>query len=99
MFARKFNLRRLEDETGVSGVGIVTEGYELSDGICVMKWLTATSSIAVYASIIHVQEIHGHQGKTMVEFESGKTYSEVELPLWAVDPIGYIKLAKEGLVR
>ena len=74
---RKFCLRRIEDETGISGTGIITEGYQYPEsGVCVMRWLTDTSSIAFYQSIEDVIVIHGHQGKTVVEWE------DEEIPLW-----------------
>ena len=65
---RRFNLRRLEDETGISGTGVVTEGVQFSNGTCVMRWLTDTTSTAFYNSIEDVVIIHGHQGKTVVEW-------------------------------
>lgn len=65
---KRFNLVRKEDESGVSGTGHVAEGIEFSDGICVMRWITKTSSTANYASIQDVLAIHGHGGKTVVEF-------------------------------
>lgn len=63
---RSFELVRDEDETGVSGTGVVAEGVEFTDGTCAMRWLTQTASTAVYGSINDVVEIHGHQGKTRV---------------------------------
>lgn len=65
---RRFNLRRLEDETGISGTGIVTEGVQFSNGNCVMRWLTTTTSVAFYNSIEDVVLIHGHNGRTVVEW-------------------------------
>lgn len=73
---RKFNLHRDEDESGVSGTGVVTEGVEFSDGTCVMKWLTSTTSTAFYNSIDDLVAIHGHQGKTVAVFEDGETVSD-----------------------
>lgn len=61
-----FYLKRNEDESGVSGTGIVARGVILPSGHCVLEWLTFTSSIAIYKSINDVQEIHGHGGKTEV---------------------------------
>ena len=87
---RRFNLNRLDDETGISGKGIVTEGYQFNSGICVMKWLTGTSSVAVYASIDDLVIIHGHNGKTVVEWDSEEINRE-DLPLWAQDPIGFFE--------
>lgn len=65
---RTFYLERLEDETGISGTGIVTEGVQFSNGSCVMRWLTATSSIAIYNSIEELEQIHGHGGRTVVRW-------------------------------
>lgn len=66
--ARRFRLNRLVDETGVSGTGVVAEGIEFSDGTCAMRWLTGTSSTAVYGCIDDVVVIHGHNGNTRVEW-------------------------------
>lgn len=63
-----FYLNRVEDETGVSGVGYVAGGVEFPDGKVVMRWFTATASTAFYDSIQDVVEIHGHGGKTQVVF-------------------------------
>jgi hypothetical protein len=65
---RRFHLKRLEDETGISGTGIVTDGIQFDDGTVVMKWNTDTTSVAAYASIEDVIIIHGHGGKTVVEW-------------------------------
>lgn len=63
---RRFHLARHEDETGTSGTGVVVEGIEFSDGTIALRWLTDTTSTAVYASIDDVVTIHGHGGKTTV---------------------------------
>lgn len=61
---KEFYLLREEDETGVSGTGVVARGVILSSGHCVLEWLTFTSSINMYKNIHDVEEIHGHHGKT-----------------------------------
>lgn len=61
---RRFELHRDEDTSGVSGIGVVAQGVEFDDGTCVMRWLTATSSTAVYAGVADVEAIHGHAGRT-----------------------------------
>ena len=66
---RKFHLWRIEDESGVSGTGIVAEGVEFADGQCVMSWLTRYHSIAVYPSAAELEQIHGHHGKTKILWE------------------------------
>lgn len=62
---RTFYLYRSTDDTGVSGTGMVAEGAEFSDGTCVLRWLTETSSTAVYASMADLVAIHGHSGATV----------------------------------
>jgi len=84
---RRFYLNRIIDETGISGTGRVTEGYELSSGVCVMKWLSNTSSIAFYANIDDVVTIHGHGGKTVVEWDGPVDYG----PIWVYDPMLYLE--------
>src|SRR5690625_1707391 len=63
---RTFHLQRDEDETGVSGTGVVANGVIFPDGTVAMRWATATSSTAVYDSIDAVRAIHGHSGKTAI---------------------------------
>lgn len=65
---RLFVLNRVEDETGVSGTGTVAGGVEWPDGRIALRWFTETASSAFYDSIRDVIEIHGHHGKTQVEY-------------------------------
>jgi predicted heme/steroid binding protein len=65
---RRFELERLEDETGISGTGAVAEGVEFYDGTVAMRWRTNTASTAFYDSITDVETIHGHGGKTVIRF-------------------------------
>lgn len=65
---KRFNLFRLEDESGVSGTGIVAEGVQFQTGKCALGWLTKVSSIAIYDSIEELELIHGHEGKTEVRW-------------------------------
>lgn len=65
---RIFSLVRYEDETGISGVGTVAQGVVFTDGTCAMRWNTATASTAVYDSLDDLVLIHGHGGRTQVEF-------------------------------
>lgn len=64
----RFHLVRNEDVSGMSGTGIVAEGVRFTNGKCVMFWKTATSSMGVYDSVTHVIEIHGHEGRTRIEW-------------------------------
>lgn len=63
---KHFYLLRKQDESGVSGTGIVAIGAILPSGHCVLEWLTFTSSIAIYKSLNDVNEIHSHGGKTEI---------------------------------
>lgn len=66
---KRFSLQRLEDETGVSGVGVVAEGIQFTSGICVLSWLTEVRSIAaIYDSIDDLEQLHGHNGLTIIEW-------------------------------
>ncbi len=63
---RHFVLYRTEDISGTSGTGCVAQGVEFADGMCVLRWLTTPSSVAVYNSLADVRAIHGHDGRTEV---------------------------------
>ena len=63
---KKFVLQRLEDKSGISGVGIVAEGIEFSNGKCAICWTTKYSSIAIYDNIKELEAIHGHNGDTII---------------------------------
>lgn len=65
---RRFALNRLEDETGVSGTGVVADGVVFEDGTTVLRWRTMGGSTAIYDSVQHLESIHGHGGKTVVVF-------------------------------
>lgn len=61
-----FELHRHEDESGVSGTGIVAKGAIFEDGTAVMRWLTEHRSTAIYTTVEELDAIHGHGGKTEV---------------------------------
>lgn len=63
---RRFYLQRIEDESGVSGEGRVAEGIEFSDGV---NWLTHTSCTGMYRNVKQLLLIHGHGGKTVVDWK------------------------------
>lgn len=71
-YMKPFWLDRLIDETGISGTGIVAEGIQFSNGKCALSWLTKLSSVAIYDDIKTVEDIHGHDGKTVIRFEPPK---------------------------
>lgn len=65
---RTFVLDRKEDLTGVSGPGIVAEGVQFSDGLCVLRWVVEPyqSTVVHDQGIKAVKAIHGHDGATRV---------------------------------
>lgn len=65
---RRFVLNRVEDETGISGTGVVAEGVVFSDGTAALRWKSEFRSTAVYASMSDVEAIHGHGGKTLIVY-------------------------------
>jgi hypothetical protein len=66
---RTFWLIREEDETGVSGTGAIAQGLEFDDGTVCLRWMVGDHrSTVIWESIASVEAIHGHDGKTKVEF-------------------------------
>jgi len=65
---RLFKLIRIEDVSGVSGTGMVAEGVKFSDGTCVLRWVTEYRSTAIYATVDELEAIHGHDGRTIIEW-------------------------------
>lgn len=66
---RKFILRRLEDVSGISGTGVVAEGVEFHDGQVVMSWFGKYHSLEIHPNIQQLHVIHGHGGKTVIEWQ------------------------------
>lgn len=69
---KTFKLVRSEDVSGVSGTGIVAEGVIFTSGKVVVSFLPHTAGVAnviVYDDIIGVETVHGHGGKTVVEYD------------------------------
>jgi len=65
---RLFCLKRQEDVSGVSGVGIIAEGVEFSNGEFALHWLSQYDFITTGRSIKALIEVHGHDGKTVIEY-------------------------------
>lgn len=71
---RPFLMVRDEDETGISGTGVVAEGVEFLDGTVVIRWQThgdAYHSTVVWTSLADAEAIHGHGGRTRFVFHDG----------------------------
>lgn len=65
---RRFTLVRKEDVHGVSGTGVVADGVQFANGYCALTWKSEFASVAVYHSIDVLEKIHGHEGRTVVEW-------------------------------
>lgn len=63
---RRFVLDRAFDPTGTSGVGIVAEGVQFSNGGVVIHWLSQLEAVNVYANATVLERLHGHGGNTSI---------------------------------
>lgn len=70
MSFRKFVFERSEDVSGVSGIGIVAEGIEFSNGKTVIAWCVPgkPNSAVIYDNIHEAIEVHGHEGRTVIKW-------------------------------
>lgn len=68
-----FRLIRREDVTGVSGTGIVAEGVLFGDGSAVTRWRSGPYHSTVIwpapNAFEAINKIHGHDGKTVIEWD------------------------------
>lgn len=74
---RRFRLVRTEDESGVSGTGIVAVGAMFPSGYCEMEWLNDENNRVSTEMNGHASypggpddliEVHGHEGRTTIEW-------------------------------
>lgn len=65
---RRFVLERTEDVSGTSGVGVVAEGVEWSNGWVNLHWISQLGCLGMYDNIKTMLEVHGHEGRTVVKW-------------------------------
>lgn len=65
---RRFNLIRDEDETGLSGTGLVAFGVQFPDGSVATRWNALIAQTCVWSCLEDVLHVHGHKGKTTIEW-------------------------------
>ena len=65
---RRFVLDRDNDLTGTSGVGLVAEGIQFSNGQVVIHWLSQLEAVNVYGNALVLETLHGHGGGTKVRW-------------------------------
>lgn len=65
---RTFHIYRYEDESGISGTGVIACGVQFPppNGRVILGWLTDINSVAVYNSVKELEHLHGHDGKSEV---------------------------------
>jgi hypothetical protein len=68
---RTFDFIRDVDHSGRSGVGLVAQGCEFDDGVCVMRWLTEHRSTCIYPDAETLAIIHGHNGDSRIDWHEG----------------------------
>jgi hypothetical protein len=67
----RFHLHRDVDISGVSGTGVVAEGFVFSDGTAVVHWLGQWASTVVHPKgPEQVEAIHGHGGATRLVWDA-----------------------------
>jgi hypothetical protein len=67
--ARRFQLARHEDPTGVSGTGIVADGVVWPDGTATIHWRGEHASYVHWPrGQVSVEAIHGHGGATTIDW-------------------------------
>lgn len=65
---RRFLLMRAEDVSGTSGLGVVAEGVEYSNGQVAIHWLSQIEVVGVYGNMKGIDAIHGHGGRTTIQW-------------------------------
>ncbi len=63
-------LVRTEDVSGVSGTGDVALVERLRSGAMLVRWV-AGGGLTVWASTIALLNVHGHDGRTIIEWSNG----------------------------
>lgn len=93
MMAKIFYLKRVEDESGISGTGRIAQGIIFDNGKVALTWLSEHPSVAMYDNIGDVRSIHGHEGKTEVSMETDwkRSFNELKSALNQFDPMTIIK--------
>lgn len=74
---RTFTVERGNDESGISGTGVVMEGVEFSDGRVVILWLTTPASMVEWDSFDDFKKIciDGHpSNNTIVRWGDGEVW-------------------------
>jgi hypothetical protein len=68
MSARRFQLVRYVDVSGVSGTGAVAEGIQFTDGTVAVRWYGDWPTTSMWPDISAVIAVHGHNGATVIRW-------------------------------
>lgn len=76
---RTFTVCRQNDETGVSGEGVVMQGIILASGWCIINWLLPLpiGSVSIFNSMRDFLETHVEShpsNKTIITFDDGEQH-------------------------
>lgn len=76
MTGATFTIHRFEDPSGVSGTGVIAEGWESSSGDwVVLLWLSDKPSMEIHRDIRAVEQIHGHGGSSQIVWDTPTQYT------------------------
>jgi hypothetical protein len=95
---RTFCIERQDDESGISGTGLVLEGVVFSTGLTVIHWLTPPpfGSTSIWTSFEQFMSIHvgpHPTNNTRVIWDDGEIWEPGE---YRVTPSPFTKLHTEG---
>lgn len=65
---RRFVFIRDDDETGISGTGLVVMGVLYPDGRCHYRWMTKYQTDQGADDLETLYAVHGHEGRTRIVF-------------------------------
>ena len=74
-----FRLNRKEDIHGNSGTGVVALGVVFPNGKVAMAWRTDLATVTIADSITVIEELHGHNGKTVIEYFDFSKQTKIKL--------------------
>ncbi|MEU4410707.1 hypothetical protein AB0F88_39905 [Streptosporangium sp. NPDC023963] len=90
--ARRFQLVRDRDVTGVSGVGIVADGVLWPDNTVSIRWRGDRPSIVHWSHIDDALHVHGHGGATRFEWlDNGTTMTLIKPDLDQLREEGWVQ--------
>jgi hypothetical protein len=80
---RRFILLRTEDVSGISGVGKVASGCVFPDGSAVLHWNTDIFTTTVFEKFSDLEQLHGHNGATSVQWIDEEPDEFTETDVWS----------------